>query len=430
MALAKARLLKPLHEQHLPVIKQALIVGGGISGMIAALEIAHQGYPVILVEKKKELGGFLRNIIKMQDGQYTSDILNKLIENFKNNPLITCYTGSEVEDISGHIGDFKAKIKTGSEYKDIDFGAAIIAAGSGIFHPRGYYSFGENKKIITQSDMEKIIEDGLTAKNIVMIQCVGSREKEGRTYCSRICCSEAIKNAINIKKKYPGTEIYVLYRDIRAYGIWESIYNTARQLGVIFIQFDENDKPKVDQQKLTVEVYDRLFGKKLILHPDYIVLSNTLIPNEDNIKLSRIFKVPLDQTGFFMEAHIKLRPVDFANEGIFVSGTAHYPKMIYESISQSSAAASRVTTIFSKETIKSEGLISRVDKEKCVGCGLCQALCPFKGMETGKEGKAEVIAAACKGCGVCGASCPNKAITMEHFTDSQLIAEVEAIANS
>jgi heterodisulfide reductase subunit A len=296
--------------------------------------------------------------------------------------------------------------------------------GAEVLKPKGYYHFGENGRIITQKELEAMIGENFNARTIVMIQCVGSRE-EKRRYCSRVCCTEAIKNAIRIKRLNPNVEVYVLYRDIRTYGIWEPLYREARNLGVIFVRYDEENKPSVNPNDLTVEVYEPLLNAKLRIKADLIVLSSAMIPSKDAETLSKLFKVPLDENGFFLEAHVKLRPVDFATDGVFVCGAAHYPKTITESIAQASAAASRVTTFLSKGYAVSEGLSSKVDREKCLGCKLCESVCPFHAIRIGEDGIAEVIAALCKGCGTCAASCPAKAIETPHFTDDQLMAQID-----
>jgi heterodisulfide reductase subunit A len=307
---------------------------------------------------------------------------------------------------------------------ELEFGAAVIATGAKLLVPDGYYYYGKSERIITQKDLEGLLRRGLDARTVVMIQCVGSRE-EKRPYCSRICCTEAIKNAIQIKKKKPETEVFILYKDVRSYGIWEPMYNLARSLGVLFIRYTDENKPVVDPETLTVTISDPLVSKTLTIRPDLIVLSSALVPNEDNEKISRLFKVPLDQNGFFLEAHVKLRPVDFATDGVFICGSAHYPKTINETIAQASAAASRVTTFLSKGYAVSEGLSSKVDREKCLGCKLCESVCPFHAIRIGEDGIAEVIAALCKGCGTCAASCPAKAIETPHFTDDQLMAQID-----
>lgn len=373
---------------------------------------------------------------KLQDGTNTATFLRRIICEVKKNEKITVMLESEVEEVNGHAGNFKAKIRTKDGCVELDFGAAIIAIGAKPLEPYEYYHFGENERIITQKDLERLLEKGLDAKRVVMVQCVGARE-ERRPYCSRVCCTEAIKNAIRIKEINPETEVYILYRDVRTYGIWESLYNIARSLGVMFIRYTEENKPIVDPESLTVTFPELLMNKRMVIHPDLIVLSNTIIPNEDNEKISRLFKVPLGQNGFFLEAHVKLRPVDFATDGVFVCGTAHYPKMVNEAIAQASAAASRACTILSKDYIESEGAISVVNEEKCKGCGMCVEVCPFKAIELRPEeivlGKvrfqtrsAYINPIICKGCGSCAVACPVDAITPQHFTKQQIVASVEA----
>ncbi len=425
MAVAKTRLLKPLQSQLVSLNQKVLVIGGGISGMTASLDIATQGFEVFLVEKSGRLGGFLWNIDRIQDGTHTMDILGGLIQRVEKDPRITVLLESEVEEVEGHAGDFKAKIRGKNGFHELDFGAAVIAVGAKLLIPEGYYHFEENERIITQRGMEQLLRGDIKAKTVVMIQCAGSRE-EKRPYCSRVCCTEAIKNAIYIKRRKPETEVFILYKDIRAYGIWETKYNVARKLGVLFIRYTDENKPNVDPESLTVTLPELLMNEKLTIHPDLIVLSSAIIPSEDYEKISKLFKVPLDQEGFFQEAHVKLRPVDFATDGIFVCGTAHYPKMIYESIAQASAVASRVTTFLSKGQTASEGTSSRVDREKCLSCGLCESLCPFRAIKMGDDGIAEIIAATCKGCGVCAASCPAKAIETPHFTDQQLVMQIDS----
>jgi heterodisulfide reductase subunit A len=437
MAVAKARLLRPQRTQRVPVNQKVLVIGGGVAGMTASLDIAEQGFDVYLVEKSEKLGGFLRNIDRLQDGTRAIDVLKDLIQSVENDPRIKVMLESEVEEVDGHGGAFKAKVRCKEKILELEFGAAVIATGAKLFDPYGYYHFGKNEKIITQRDLERLLHRDLDARTIVMIQCVGSRE-EKRRYCSRVCCTEAIKNAIQIKKKKPETEVFILYKDVRSYGIWETMYNIARRLGVLFIRYTDENKPLVDPETLKVTISDPLVNRKLTIRPDLIVLSSALVPNEDNEKISRLFKVPLDENGFFLEAHVKLRPVDFATDGVFVCGAAHYPKTITESIAQASAAASRACIILSKDSLESEAAVSQVDEKRCKGCGICVEVCPFDAIELRTEEvllekvrfqsrKAYINPIVCKGCGSCAVACPLGAITPQFFTDEQIEASLEAL---
>ncbi len=436
MAVSRARLLRPLKTQQVSVVKNALVIGGGIAGMTSSLDIADQGFQVYMVEKQNQLGGFLHNIGRLHDGTATSEILESITKRVETHPKIRVFKESEVTDVSGFVGNFRAKINTQQNTKEIQFGAAIIAIGADVLMPKGYFHFGENRGIITQKELEARIDANFRAKKVVMIQCVGSRE-EKRPYCSRVCCTEAIKNSIRIKHVDPNTEVYLLYRDIRAYGLWETLYREARDLGVVFLRYDEENKPSVNPNDLTVEMYEPLFHTKLKLNADVVVLGSAITPPRDAETLSKMFKVPRDENGFFLEAHMKLRPVDFATEGVFVCGTAHYPKMIHESIAQASAAASRACMILAKDSLESEAAISLVDEEKCKGCGECTDVCPFEAIELQPEEmilekvkfltrKAHINPIICKGCGSCAVVCPVGAITPEHFTKQQIEASLEA----
>ncbi len=434
MAVAKARLSQPLEEPVAEVTSKGLVIGGGLAGMTCALELAHQGFDCYLIEKGPELGGNLKHIYHTLEGNDVQQLLRRTVEDVTNHPRIHVFTDAEVTGFSGYMGNFKATVLSsdGTE-EELEHGAAIVATGAEELKPSEYL-YGQHERIMTQREFEEKIarDQGFPseAETIAMIQCVGSRSEE-RPNCSRICCSTAVKNALKIKERNPKTNVYVLYRDIRTYGLMERYYTKARNEGITFIPYDPQDKPLVaiESGAISLSFLEPVTNERMVLNPDWLVLSAGIIPrgNED---LAKLLKVPLTGDGFFLEAHMKLRPVDFATDGIFVAGMAHFPKSISESISQAKAAAARAATLLSKGKVRVLPIISSVDEDKCLGCGLCELLCAYSAIrvrETDRGDKAETIAASCKGCGVCSASCPQKAITMKHFSDEELIAQIEAL---
>ena len=433
MAVAKSHLLQPLKEHLVEVIKKGLVIGGGLSGMKAALGLAQQGFDCVLVEREAELGGNIRHIYHTIEGNDTQELLRKTINEVLENPRIQVFTKSELKSLNGYIGNFKSVISTDGIDREVEHGVVVVAVGAKESVPKEYL-YGQDPRVITQKEFEEKIalhgEEISHNHHIVMIQCVGSRIPE-HPNCSRICCSIAIKNALKIKKKNPETKVTILYRDLRTYGLMEQYYTRAREQGVEFIQYDLDSKPdlSLDGGNLLLKVKDKIVGEEVSLRPDLVVLSNAIMPYE-NEALAKMLKVPLTADGFFLEAHMKLRPVDFATDGIFLAGLAHFPKSISESISQADAAVARATAAVAKGYVSVLPTISEVDQTRCVGCGLCELLCPFNAIrvvDTGKGSKAETIAASCKGCGVCSASCPQKAATVYHFSDEQLIAQIEAL---
>jgi len=434
MAVAKAGKLEPLYRILLDVIPKGLVVGGGLSGMTAALALAEQGFEVYLIEKEQELGGFLRNIYYTLEGEDPQRYLKRLIKKVQENPLIHTFLGANIKEISGYVGNFRTTITQGSEKKEIDHGIVIVATGGEEYRP-SEYQYGVDPRIITQSELENRLStsDDVDKLNCaVMIQCVGSRDN-AHPYCSRVCCGEAVKNALKIKERNPDTEVFILYRDMRTYGLVETYYEKARELGVVFIRYDEDNKPKVIKKKsedgrvfLSVSVYEPIVGEQISIDADLLVLSAAIVPPEENTILAKMLKVPLNEDGFFLEAHAKLRPVDFTTDGVFVCGMAHAPKTIEESISQACAAVSRACTIISKGKIEAEGIVASVDEKICSGCGTCVKLCPYGAIAKNEVGVAEVTTVLCKGCGICAASCPERAITIHHFTDEQIISQERA----
>jgi heterodisulfide reductase subunit A len=428
---AKARLLKPLKKPLINVTPIGLVIGGGVSGMTAALELARQGFEVHLVEREKELGGHLRKIYYLLENENPKEKLDALIKAVTENDKIHVHMGAEVIEVNGFVGNFKSKIryKNGKE-KQVQHGIVIVATGASEYKPNEYL-YGKDPRVMTQHELEEKIATGnFKAKSVVMIQCVGARNEE-RPNCARICCGQAIKNALKIKEVSPETEVYVLYKDIRAYGFKEEYYREAAAKGVLFINYEDEKKPRVtnDKGKLEVTFWEPVIKEEVQIEPDMVVLSAATVPNPDNKRVAEMLKVPLTKDGYFLEAHMKLRPVDFATEGVFLCGMAHSPKYIDESIAQACAAASRAATILSKPTLEMEGIIANVNEDLCSGCRICEYLCPYGAIEMKEtDGKltAHVIEALCKGCGVCGAACPTKAIIMGHFTTEEILAQIKA----
>jgi heterodisulfide reductase subunit A len=434
MSVAKSRLLDPLYPEYVDVNHDALVIGGGVAGITAALELAEQGFETYLLEKSDQLGGNLRQVKFLLNGDSTQERLDSLIQKVQNHPKIHVYIGAEILNFEGSAGNFKTEFKSGNDVHNISHGAVIVAIGAQEYKPTEYL-YGQDGRVLTQLELEeKLLSGDFSAKTVVMIQCVGSRE-EPRLYCSRICCSEAIKNAIKIKDKSPDTDVFILYRDMRAYGFIEAYYTEAREKGVRFIRYEVDKKPQVspDNGKLKVTVYDQMLGANVNIQCDLLVLSPATIPRDETKDIAQKLKVPLTEDGFFLEAHMKLRPVDFATEGIFLCGLAHSPKLIDESIIQASATAARASTILSKQRIELEACISEVIDANCDGCAYCVDPCPYNAItliEYMKDGAIKKTVEAdpgkCRGCGVCQATCPKNGILIRNFRLDQLSAMVDS----
>jgi len=437
MSVARAKLLQPLQEFELPVDKRGLVVGGGIAGMTAALSLANQGFEVYLVEKDTDLGGMARRIHYTLEGMDVQAYLSDLIGKVYQHPLIHKYTDSTITEASGYVGNFITKVKSGGRVKEIKHGITIIATGAEEYKPTEYL-YGKDDRVFTLLELEEQIargEEKVTgAQSLVMIQCVGCRN-EDRNYCSRVCCNNAITCALKLKEVNPEMDIYILYRDMRTYGFAEDYYREAANKEVKFIRYEPDDKPQVEAAQengkhiLRVTVTDPILGKKIAIDTDALALAAAVIPSATSNEISQLFKVPLNPDGFFLEAHVKLRPVDFAADGVFLCGTAHYPKHITESISQAYGAAGRAVTILAKDSVTASGAICEVNESKCVGCGQCQSVCKYGAIEmhdTPEGKKAKVIPVLCKGCGLCNTKCPTGAISSKHYTDEQIFAEIDA----
>jgi heterodisulfide reductase subunit A len=427
---AKARLLKPLKKPMIDVVPVGLVIGGGLSGMTASLELAKQGFEVHLVEREKELGGNLRHIHYMLGSEDPQEQLASIIKEVNENEKIHVHLNAEVADIEGYVGNFKTTLTQGGDKKGINHGIVIVATGAVEYKPTEYL-YGVDERVLTQRELEERLAEGaFSAKTVAMIQCVGSRNDE-RPNCSRICCVQAIKNALKIKELSPETDVYILYKDIRTYGFNEDYYRKAADEGVLFMRYDDAHKPKVTRENGTLKVLamDPVLKTWFPIEPDLLALSAATIPNPENEHIAQMLKVPLTKDGFFLEAHMKLRPVDFATDGVFLCGLAHSPKLIEESLSQACGAAARAATILSQKRLEVEGAIANVNEDLCSGCRICEAVCEYGAIEMKeKDGKlvSSVLEALCKGCGVCGSTCPTGAIGMFHFTDEEILAQVGA----
>jgi len=439
MSVARACKLEPLQEFELPVNKTALVVGGGIAGMNCALSIANQGHEVYLVEKDAELGGMARRIHYTLEGLDVQAYLRELIGKVYQHPLVHVYTGAEITDATGYVGNFITTVKSDRGVTEIKHGAAVIAIGADLYTPTEYL-YGEDDRVMTHMELEERIakeeEKVINAESVVMIQCVGCRN-EDRNYCSRVCCSESVKNALKLKEKNPGMDVYILYRDIRTYGLKEDYYREAAGKDVRFIRYEQDDKPQVEPGEsdegrpvLKVTVTDPVLGKKLELDADIVALAAAVIPSEATKEIAGLFKVTLSPDGFFKEAHVKLRPVEFATDGVYLCGAAHYPKFIQETINQAYGAAGRVLTLLSHDIVVASGSVCQVDEKRCMGCGACANVCTYGALglrETRQGKKVEVNPVLCKGCGLCNAKCPTGAISLKHFTDEEIISEIDAL---
>jgi heterodisulfide reductase subunit A len=443
MAVAKSRLLEPLNKKYLPITQKGLVVGGGVAGMTAALGIAKQGFETYLIEKDDRLGGNMNHIhytLNSTDNGSTfekvppQEFLKELIEKVNSNDRIKVFTSAKVKNIEGFMGNFKTTIENGGGEQQFDHGVVVIATGAYEYKPKEYL-YGENDHVLTQVELEeKLVNNNFDGKDIVMIQCVGSRD-ENYKWCSRLCCNVAVKNALKLKEQHPESKIYVLYKDIRTYGFKEDFYKKAQEQGVLFINYDDDAKPQVAANggKLKVTFKDPTSGEDVEIPSDYVVLSAGTHPNEDNEELQKMLKVTLNKYKFFLEAHMKLRPVDFATEGVFLAGLAHGPKGIDESISQAYGAVARAATVLAKDKMEIDPTISFVIDENCDGCAYCVDPCPYQAitlieyMKNGSVKKTvQVNEAACKGCGVCMATCPKKGIVVKGFRLDQLTAMVDA----
>jgi heterodisulfide reductase subunit A len=451
MAIARASQLEPLNTSEVPVNHSAMIIGGGAAGMTAALTLANQGFPVHLIEREPNLGGNLRNLHYFIDNSFTlsqrqmqpAEFLEQLVDQIDNHPLITTYLNTQLVNTSGFKGNFESDIISNGSTLQVKHGVTIVATG-GVEYKGDEYGYGTDPRIQTQLEFESYlsqIENPREISSVVMVQCIGPAEK----YCSRLCCTTALKNALKLKEINPGAEISIIYRDIRTYGFKEKLYTQARNAGVRFIHYEFDRKPLVqatpsdtsnqNTASLLVKFWEPILNRELEIEPDLVVLSTPIVPPQGARELASQLKLSLDMDGFFLEAHVKLRPVDFAAEGIFMAGLAHYPKFLDETIAQAQAAASRASSILSQETIQTNARVAVVDPSMCVGCLTCVRICPYDvpQVESNFTGVGSILGAAfiepaiCHGCGTCVSECPARAIQLMHSKDIQTLAKLDAL---
>ncbi len=434
MAVAKAALIEPLDQISLEVNNSVLVVGGGVAGMEAALSAAEQGFRAYLVERTAELGGVARKLYRTWKGEEVRPYLDTLVKRVTSHPQIQVFLETKVKDTTGILGNFAttlAPVNGKGDSTVIEHGATIIATGGHEYKPTEYL-YGEHPNVLTHLDFDQALMSDdprlKKAATAVFIQCVGSRIPE-RPYCSRTCCTHSLESALTLKEMNPDINIFILYRDMRSYGFREDLYRKARELGVIFVRYDLDHLPSLvadENNGLSLSVMDHVLEREIKIDPDLVILASAILPNE-NKELFELFKVPINDEGYLIEAHMKLRPVDFASEGLFMAGLAHYPKPIDESIAQANAAVARAATILAKKTITLGGVVAVVSPDKCAVCLTCVRTCPYGAPSIGEEGHAVIDPAECRGCGACVAECPGKAISLQHFTDEQIIAKTDAL---
>ncbi|HDR16019.1 MAG TPA: CoB--CoM heterodisulfide reductase iron-sulfur subunit A family protein, partial [Desulfobacteraceae bacterium] len=434
MAVAKVALKEPVEDTELEVNRGVLVVGAGVSGISAALSLASQGYPVTIVEREPQPGGEAKKLHTTWKGENVKDRLQALLEALDENPMIDLACGTEIKSVEGFVGNFRTTLETPAGSRVVEHGAAIIAAGAREYTPSEYL-YGHHDAVMTHLELDCVFMDdpgklnGI--ENVAFIQCVGSREKK-RPYCSRVCCTHTMESALKLKKHNPDCRIYVLYRDIRTYGERESLYRDARLAGIMFLRYDPEAKPKVsaDGGRVRIEAYDPVLEQQFSIPADLLVLATAVIPRI-NEKLARLFKVTLNEDGFFSEKHAKLGPNEFASDGVYLCGMAHYPKPIDESVAQALAAASRACTLLSAGKVEVSGEVAAVDPVACSGCGVCIEICSYSApsfkVDGPFAGRAEINPVLCKGCGLCTASCRSGAITLKGFAPEQILAMIEAM---
>jgi heterodisulfide reductase subunit A len=429
MAVAKVSLFEPISEPMITIDQHALVIGGGVSGMSAAKNLAAQGYSTYLIEKSDALGGEAQNLYQTWRGEDVQQHLNKLIQEVRLDPKIEVYLNTELKQVEGFVGNFKSTIQTNGTRKVLEHGIAIIATGASELKP-GQHLYGQDPRVLTSLELDrKLIDHEASLKSlrtVAFIQCVGSRIKE-RPYCSKVCCTHSVLSALRLKETNPEMDVFIVYRDMRTYGLREDLYREARAKGVLFIRYDDQKELKVtrDQKDLQVLFTNYVLNREMEIRPDLLILATAIAPPKEN-PVAKLFKVPVNSDGFFVEAHVKLRPIDFATDGVFVCGLAHSPKPIDESIAHGLGASARSVTLLSQKTMFGNAITARIDPETCVGCQGCLKVCPYEAIQYLEDKKiCEINEVICKGCGACAATCPSASAQLKRFTSRQIYAQIE-----
>ncbi len=429
MAIAKVALFEPISEPMININQNALVIGGGISGISAAKNLAAQGYHTYLIEKSDALGGQARNIYQTWRGEDVQQHLSKLVQEVQSNPKIDIFLNTELKQAEGFVGNFKSTIQTNGSEKVLEHGIAIIATGASELKP-DQHLYGQDPRVLTSLELDrKLIHRDASLKHIrsvAFIQCVGSRIKE-RPYCSKVCCTHSVLSALKLKEINPEMDVFIIYRDMRTYGLREDIYREARAKGVIFIRYDDRKELNVtrDQKDLQVLFTGYVLNREMEIRPDLLVLATAIVTPKEN-PVAKLFKVPVNNDGFFVEAHVKLRPIDFATDGVFVCGLAHSPKPIDESIAHGLGASARSVTLLSQKTMFGNAITAWIDSETCVGCQGCLKVCPYEAIQYLEDRKiCEINEVICKGCGACAATCPSASAQLKRFTSRQIYVQIE-----
>jgi heterodisulfide reductase subunit A len=436
MAVARSRLAQPTRRLLLEISRSALVLGGGVAGMTAALSLAEQGFPVHIVEKSGQMGGVANRLRYSLDGTDVGAEVKALVTRVEGHQLITVHRNATAREVRGHVGNFSSLLALGDgdQERTIDHGVIIVATGARE-RPPTEYRYGEDERVLTLLELEGQIASGgplvRGAGNVVFIQCVGSRDDD-RPYCSRVCCRQSVKLALKLKEINPDANVHVFYRDLRTYGLSEESYRLARERGVRFLRYEPESPPQVsidgDTGTLQVAGDDRDQERRVVIAADIVALAGATIPAEDNPAISKLLKVPLTSDGFFLEAHMKLRPVDFTRDGVFVCGLAHGPKALDEAVAQAQAAAARAACVLSQKMLEVPGTVAEVRADMCSGCGLCEAVCPFGAIGIDREAMVAVVNdVLCKTCGACAAACYPGAIDVQGFSNEQILAAIEAV---